>query len=127
MAKIRVYYLVSSGKLIGCEHRLEEDYSRDNQVPWEVADVGSLIVDSSALEVPFTSLVVEEGEIRKVEVGTGARREERLRATDSLRMGSTGESVQQRIEELRRTDKSALSDGQWLSLFREFSSLTGQF
>jgi hypothetical protein len=126
--QVRVYYDGASGRVARIEHRPDEDYTDAN------ADRGdgtsTLVVDGTGLEgIAFEDLEVKGGKLER-----HARPEAVAEViTDAGENGAGAEVTvvpnkdQERIDEIRRMDKSDLSDEEWLKLYREYLSLTGGF
>ena len=105
MPQIRIQY-DESGHVLGIQHRPGERY--DNVEDPE--GVRAIVVDSDDIEgVPVDELTVKRGKLKTVT----RESEEPPRS--------------ERVEEIRATDKSKLSDEDWLKLFREYATLTGAF
>jgi len=111
MAKVRVYYERETGRVVEIEHRPDEDYADENLSREDLEGISTIVVSSDELDsVDFDELEVHEGRLRTVPGAGGASTE-----------------AQARVQELREMDKSALSDEEWLRLFREYTTLTGGF
>ena len=105
MPQVRIQY-DESGHVLGIQHRPGERYD-DMEDP---AGVKAIVVDSDDIE----DLGVDELTVKRGKLKTVAR--------------ESGEpSRSERVEQIRATDKSGLSDEEWLKLFREYMTLTGAF
>src|SRR5690348_10757186 len=106
MSDVRVHY-DDKGKVLAIEHRPLGVFDDEPE------GVRTLLVDSEAVaDVPATELEVKRGRLKRT-LPTGDEDDAEARAL--------------RLEEIRATDKSQLDDQAWLSLFREYLSLTGGF
>lgn len=112
MSKLRLFY-DDAGKVVEIEHRVDERYTSRNISREQMQGISATVIDSEEIEgMPFEELVVREGEVRKPPRRSAAGPEE-TRA--------------KRIQEIREMDKSKLSDTDWLTLFREYTTLIGGF
>jgi len=112
MPKVRVFY-DANGKVVEIEQRVDETYTPENITRAEMIGIATLVVDSERLQdIPFEELEVRDGQIQRA-------RCRRARTVEEQRTV--------RVQEILAMDKSRLSDKEWLTLFREYMTLTGGF
>lgn len=112
MPKVRVFY-DKSGKVVEVERRVDETYTPENIAREQMEEISTLVVESDELE----GVAIEELRVRDDKIRKG-----RHRTAQDLEVKAA-----QRIREILEIDKSKLSDEEWLKLFREYTTLTGNF
>jgi hypothetical protein len=132
MPRVRVYVDSSSRGVLQVEHRLDEEYRADNASlsgPGVSTAIIDMPIEGAIVNVPFSELEVRDDAIvRRDGRVLGEMNVSRVDAAGmQIVVHPPDDAAQRRTAEIRQVDKSTLGDDEWLKLYREYITLSGQF